>query len=59
MAKQNNTWCAPMKLRSLYMANLGCIEMNPWHSTTKKPENPSWCVIDLDPDGKITFEQSN
>jgi bifunctional non-homologous end joining protein LigD len=41
----------------LYMANLGCIEMNPWHSTTKKPENPTWCVIDLDPDGKITFEQ--
>lgn len=41
----------------LYMANLGCIEMNPWHSTTKKPENPSWCVIDLDPDGKITFEK--
>lgn len=41
----------------LYMANLGCIEMNPWHSTTKKPENPSWCVIDLDPAGKITFDQ--
>jgi bifunctional non-homologous end joining protein LigD len=41
----------------LYMANLGCIEMNPWHSTTKKPESPTWCVIDLDPDGKITFEQ--
>lgn len=41
----------------LYMANLGCIEMNPWHSTTKKPENPTWCVIDLDPDGNITFEK--
>src|SRR5581483_8085178 len=24
----------------LYMANLGCIEMNPWHSTTGKPDNP-------------------
>jgi bifunctional non-homologous end joining protein LigD len=41
----------------LYMANLGCIEMNPWHSTTKKPDNPTWCVIDLDPEGKITFDQ--
>jgi bifunctional non-homologous end joining protein LigD len=40
----------------LYMANLGCIEMNPWHSTTKKPDNPSWCVIDLDP-GKISFDK--
>ena len=31
------------------MANLGCIEMNPWHSTTKKPDNPDYCLIDLDP----------
>lgn len=34
----------------LYMANLGCIEMNPWSSTYKKPSNPDWCIIDLDPD---------
>ncbi|THU32470.1 DNA ligase D [Niastella caeni] len=40
----------------LYMANLGCIEMNPWHSTTRKPDNPTWCVIDLDP-GKISFDK--
>jgi bifunctional non-homologous end joining protein LigD len=40
----------------LYMANLGCIEMNPWHSTTKKPENPNWCVVDLDP-GNISFDK--
>jgi DNA ligase D len=40
----------------LYMANLGCIEMHPWHSTIKKPDNPTWCVIDLDP-GKISFDK--
>jgi bifunctional non-homologous end joining protein LigD len=40
----------------LYMANLGCIEMNPWHSTTQKPGNPTWCVIDLDP-GNISFDK--
>lgn len=40
----------------LYMANLGCIEMNPWSSTVKKPENPSFCIIDLDPD-KNSFDQ--
>jgi bifunctional non-homologous end joining protein LigD len=40
----------------LYMANLGCIEMNPWHSTTQKPDNPSWCVIDLDP-GSVSFDK--
>ena len=40
----------------MYMANLGCIEMNPWHSTIHKPDNPSWCVIDLDP-GEIGFDK--
>ncbi|HYK44257.1 MAG TPA: DNA ligase D [Parafilimonas sp.] len=34
----------------MYMASLGCIEMNPWHSRIQSPENPDWCVIDLDPD---------
>lgn len=40
----------------LYMAGLGCIEMNPWNSTTKKPDRPTWCIIDLDPD-KNSFDQ--
>ena len=40
----------------LYIASLGCIEMNPWHSRTGKPDNPDWCIIDLDPD-KNSFEQ--
>ncbi|KFF73834.1 DNA ligase [Chryseobacterium sp. P1-3] len=40
----------------LYMANLGCIEMNPWSSTVKKPEHPSFCIIDLDPD-QNSFDQ--
>jgi bifunctional non-homologous end joining protein LigD len=40
----------------LYMANLGCIEMNPWSSTVKKPEHPTFCIIDLDPD-KNSFDQ--
>ena len=41
----------------LYIASLGCIEMNPWSSRTKKPDHPDWCVIDLDPDKKNTFAQ--
>jgi bifunctional non-homologous end joining protein LigD len=40
----------------LYMASLGCIEMNPWSSTTHNPDNPDFCVIDLDP-AENTFEQ--
>jgi bifunctional non-homologous end joining protein LigD len=40
----------------LYMANLACIEMNPWNSTVKKPDHPTYCIIDLDPD-KNSFDQ--
>lgn len=40
----------------LYMASLGCIEMNPWSSTVIKPDHPDWCIIDLDPD-KNPFAQ--
>ncbi|MBD3581286.1 DNA ligase D [Flavobacterium selenitireducens] len=40
----------------LWMATLGCIEMNPWFSTVKHPDHPDYCVIDLDPD-ENTFEQ--
>lgn len=40
----------------LYIASLGCIEMNPWSSTAKNPDNPDWCIIDLDPD-KNSFDQ--
>jgi len=40
----------------LWMASLGCIEMNPWFSRIQSPDNPDYCVIDLDPD-QNTFEQ--
>ncbi len=40
----------------LYIAALGCIEINAWSSTLKKRDNPNWCIIDLDPD-KNTFNQ--
>jgi len=40
----------------LWMASLGCIEMNPWFSRIQHPDNPDYCVIDLDPD-KQTFDQ--
>src|SRR5690606_26913911 len=45
------------KATLLYMANLGCIEINPWSSTTKKPDHPTWCILDLDPDKGNSFDE--
>jgi len=35
----------------LYMANLGCIEINPWSSRITKKDFPDYLIIDLDPNG--------
>lgn len=40
----------------VFMANLGCIEINPWNSRIKTIHNPDWAVIDLDPE-KIAFKE--
>jgi bifunctional non-homologous end joining protein LigD len=40
-----------------YLNNLGCIELNPWHSTLGKLDNPDYLVIDIDPSEKNTFDQ--
>jgi bifunctional non-homologous end joining protein LigD len=40
----------------VFMANLGCIEINPWHSTYKDPDKPTYMMLDLDP-GNIAFAE--
>ncbi|CAN5322633.1 hypothetical protein BH09BAC2_BH09BAC2_06900 [soil metagenome] len=40
-----------------YLNNLGCIEINPWHSTVKNPDKPDYLIIDIDPSEKNTFKQ--
>ncbi len=40
----------------VYMANLGCIEINPWLSSLQSLDYPDYCVIDLDPED-IGFEK--
>ena len=40
-----------------YMNNLGCIEINPWNSTTKSLDKPDYMIIDIDPSDNNDFEQ--
>jgi bifunctional non-homologous end joining protein LigD len=40
-----------------YLNSLGCIELNPWHSTIKNPHKPDYMIIDIDPSDKNNFEQ--
>ena len=41
----------------LYMANLGCIEINPWNSRVDSLHNPDYMIFDIDPGDHNTFEQ--
>ncbi|MEP6727431.1 MAG: DNA ligase D, partial [Bacteroidota bacterium] len=41
----------------LYLANLGCIEMNPWNSTVSAPDKPTYLIMDIDPSEKNSFDQ--
>jgi len=40
----------------LFIANLGCIEMNPWNSTVRSLDKPDYFVMDIDPSDKNDFE---
>lgn len=35
----------------IYMANLGCIDINPWLARAKSADYPDFCLLDLDPEG--------
>lgn len=40
----------------LFIANLGCIEMNPWNSVVGKLDRPDYLIIDIDPSDKNDFD---
>lgn len=40
----------------IYLANLGCIELNPWNSRTKFLDFPDYFIIDIDPSEKNNFD---
>ncbi|KGE15114.1 DNA ligase D [Sphingobacterium deserti] len=40
----------------LWMANMGSIEINPWLASYRKKNNPTFAVLDLDPNG-VDFKE--
>jgi bifunctional non-homologous end joining protein LigD len=54
--RQKNFLVCTDEASLMYIASLGCIEMNPWSSRAQSPDNPDWCIIDLDPDTN-SFEE--
>jgi bifunctional non-homologous end joining protein LigD len=42
----------------LWMANMGCIDMNTWYSRVDKPHRPDWVLFDLDPSPDVGFPET-
>ena len=46
------------ELSLLWMANMGCIDMNTWYSRVDKPSRPDWVLFDLDPSPDVGFPET-
>jgi bifunctional non-homologous end joining protein LigD len=46
------------ELALLWMANMGCIDMNPWYSRVDRPDRPDFVLFDLDPTPEVPFSQT-
>jgi bifunctional non-homologous end joining protein LigD len=46
------------ELALLWMANMGCIDMNTWYSRVDKPDRPDWVLFDLDPSPDVGFAET-
>lgn len=45
------------ELALLWMANMGCIDLNTWYSRADKPARPDWVLFDLDPSPDVGFPE--
>jgi bifunctional non-homologous end joining protein LigD len=45
------------ELALLWMANMGCIDMNTWYSRVDKPATPDFVLFDLDPSPDVGFPE--
>jgi bifunctional non-homologous end joining protein LigD len=41
----------------VWLANFGAIELNPWTSSVRDPNEPTWALIDVDPGPKTTWDE--
>jgi bifunctional non-homologous end joining protein LigD len=58
--RQRRTIKAPLvndELALLWMANMGCIDLNTWYSRVDKPERPDFVLFDLDPSPDVGFKE--
>jgi bifunctional non-homologous end joining protein LigD len=42
----------------LWMANMGCIDMNAWYSRVDRPDRPDFVLFDLDPSDDVGFAET-
>lgn len=56
-AKDINYLLCQNEATLLYMANLGCIEINSWNSRVGTLDAPDYTVIDLDPSENNSFDE--
>ena len=45
------------ELALLWMANMGCVDMNTWYSRVDKPASPDFVLFDLDPSPDVGFPE--
>jgi bifunctional non-homologous end joining protein LigD len=46
------------ELALLWMANMGCIDMNAWYSRVDRPDRPDFVLFDLDPSPDAGFAET-
>jgi bifunctional non-homologous end joining protein LigD len=46
------------ELALLWMANMGCVDMNTWYSRIDKPDRPDFVLFDLDPTPEVPWRQT-
>jgi bifunctional non-homologous end joining protein LigD len=46
------------ELALLWMANMGCIDMNAWYSRVDRPDRPDFVLFDLDPTPEVPWPQT-